>query len=332
MSTTSGSAGRSPEPSPCPPLLVEVYRDGAVESVHRGHAIVAGSDGRMLRSIGADPVIYIRSAIKPFQTLAVLDLLADVGRELPPQGIAIASASHQATDDQVIEAAHLLAQAGLDESALQCPAALPADEASLAAVDRPERIAYNCSGKHAAFLLAQVAAGGDPANYLDPDSPVQRRVRERIAEFAGVEPAGPGVDGCGAPAWRLPLSGLARAFALLAGATEGRSAAVLAGMRSRPDLVGGPGSPDTALMAADGRVVAKRGAEAVFGAGATGVDAGTIGIAVKIDDGGSRAVAPVAAALLREAGAQVPDAVIAPPVLGGGRARGTLVVHLPTAQ
>ena len=87
----------------------EIVRDGVVESRHRGHAVVVDPEGTVVRAVGADPIVYPRSTVKPFQALAVLDLLADAGRELSPQAIAIAAASHIATDDQVIEAAHLLA-------------------------------------------------------------------------------------------------------------------------------------------------------------------------------------------------------------------------------
>jgi L-asparaginase II len=316
---------------PCPPVLVQVVRDGVVESEHRGHAAVVAIDGTVVEAIGEDPVIYPRSTLKPFQALATLDLTAAAGHDLTPRGVAIACASHAATDDQVIEVAHLLALGGFDESALLCPPALPTDEAALLAVDGPAPIASNCSGKHAGFLLAQQAAGDAPERYLEVDSAVQRQVAERLVDSTGAAPSGPGVDGCGAPAWRLPLSAVARGYARLAAASSGALARVLSAMRSRPDLVGGAGSPDIELMQADGRVVAKRGAEAVFAAGAS-LPEGTIGVAVKIGDGGGRAAAPVAAALLRRAGARVPAHVLAPPVLGGGRPRGALTVHLPGPQ
>ena len=310
------------------PVLVRVVRDGVVESQHRGSVVVADVEGRVLAALGdaAHPT-YVRSAAKPFQAVATLDLLASGGVALDSRGLAIATASHEGTADHQVEAARLLAMAGLDEAALRCPPALPGDEAALIEQGEATPLAHNCSGKHAAFLLAQVTAGGAPQHYLDLDSALQRRVHRALAELTDTAPTGPGVDGCGAPAWVLPLSGLATGFARLAAGTHGL-APVAAAMRAAPDLVGGEDSVDTRLMRADRQVVAKRGAEAVLAAGLIPRPRarGALGVAVKVEDGGERAVGPVVAAVLAALGAAVPEAVAAPVVLGGGVAHGALEV------
>lgn len=310
------------------PVVVLVVRDGVVESAHRGHAAVVDVDGGLLAGLGgADVPVYVRSAAKPFQTVATLELCDAAGVALDRDAVAIASASHSGSDSHQIEAARVLALADLDETALQCPAALPTDLPALLDQRVPTPLAHNCSGKHAAFLLAQTASGHQPAGYLDPGGPLQRLIRERLADHSGAAPSGPGVDGCGAPAWRLPLSALARAFAGLAAPPAGTPLArVRDAMTARPDLIGGAGSPDTELMLADARVVAKRGAEAVLAAGLTAADGRGIGVAVKIVDGGSRAAVPVVAALLEGLGGGVPAALLSPAVLGAGRPVGHLAV------
>lgn len=309
-----------------PPVLVRVLRDGVVESVHRGHVVVADAAATVRWSLGeAGFPTYVRSAAKPFQAVATRSLLAEAGLDLPLEGLAIACASHVGSATHQIEAAHVLALAGLDEAALRCPAALPEDVPAL--VDQrgvPVPLAHNCSGKHAGFLYAHTATGGAPADYLALDAPVQRRAREALGDLLGAPPAGPGVDGCGAPAWVLPLAGLAAGFARLA--AGGPDLAVIsAAMRARPDLVGGDGCPDTALMRADPRVVAKRGAEGVLAAGAV-VDGRPVGVAVKVEDGANRAPGPVVAAVLESLGCRVPPELRAPVVLGGGRPHGLVEV------
>lgn len=149
--------------SSAPPVLVRVVRDGVVESVHRGHVVLASSAGQVLAALG-DPGfgVYVRSAVKPFQALATLELLEAAGERLDEEGLAIACASHDGSETHQIEAARLLAQAGLDESALLCPHALPSDPATLRRSREASGLAHNCSGKHAAFLAAQVAAGAVP--------------------------------------------------------------------------------------------------------------------------------------------------------------------------
>jgi L-asparaginase II len=322
-----------------PPVLATVVRDGVVESVHRGHLAVVDAEGTVLAGVG-DPaaVVYARSSVKPLQALATLQLLADAGvaDQLGDAGLAIACASHAGTDVHQIEAAHLLALAGLDESALRCPPALPSDIPALLVHGEATRLAHNCSGKHAAFIWAQAAAGADPAAYLDVDSRIQQQVREHLAAVTGAAPEGPGVDGCGAPAWRLPLAALATGFARLAaprrsaaggGAAAGCAAGlerVRSAMTAHPDLVGGAEAADTMLMRADRRVVAKRGAEAVLAVGVAGVGGAgrPVGVGVKIADGGPRAGPPAVAAVLEALGVSVPRALGRPVVLGGGRPHG----------
>lgn len=306
-------------------VLARVVRNGVVESVHTGSVVICDAAGTTLAHLGdAGRMIYVRSAVKPFQALAVLDVLDPAGIALDSTGLAIACASHDGTDDHQIEAARLLAEAGLDESALQCPPALPRYPHPTRAPQQPDPLAHNCSGKHASFLLATVAAGDDPASYLAMDSPLQRQIVDRVADACGATPAGPGVDGCGAPAWLLPLDGLARAFALLAGATTEQLARVRAAMTAHPMLIGGPPAVDSQLMAGNAVIVAKRGAEAVFAAG-TARDGG-IGVAVKVDDGGPRGDGAVAATVLQALGSATPEEVRRPVVLGGGVAQGALEV------
>jgi L-asparaginase II len=310
---------------PCPPVLVEVTRDDVVESVHRGHVALCTMGGETVRAVGdPDAVVYVRSTIKPFQALATLEAAEAAGIVLDSAALAIACASHRGSDDHQIEAARILALAGLDEDALLCPPALPDEQsADFGEVLRPSRLAHNCSGKHAGFLLAQVAAGRDPSGYLAVDGQLHVRIAELLAESTASTPVGPGVDGCGAPAWRLPLSGLATGFARLAAGADERLRRVRDAMHARPELVGGWDTPDTALMMADGRVVAKRGAEGLLAAGVL-TDRGPIGVAVKIDDGTARATGPVIATLLAELGIDVPVAVRTPVVLGGGQPHGVV--------
>lgn len=283
--------------------------------------MVADADGTVVGGLGdIDALVYPRSAVKPFQALASRQLLASAGIALGGTALTIACASHRGSVEQQIEAAHLLALGGLDETALRCPPDWPADREALCDSEAPTALAYNCSGKHGAFLWAHTATGGVPERYLDIDSPVQQRVREAFTEVMGVAPTGPGVDGCGAPAWRLPLVRLATGYARLAGAAQGTDLdAVRAAMHDRPDMVGGPGCADTDLMAADGRVVAKRGAEGILAAGFAS-PRGPVGVAVKVADGAARGAAPPVAAVLRALGATVPADLARVPVPGRARA------------
>jgi L-asparaginase II len=316
----------------CPPLLAVVRRDGVAESEHRGHVVVCDAAGEVVAALGdAGRDTYVRSSAKPFQAIAVLEAADAAGLHLSDEAVAIACASHTGSDDHQIEAAHLLALAGLDEEALGCPPATPEDGPAALGSSVPTSLAHNCSGKHAGFLLAQVVAGRDPASYLDPDGDLQGAIRRHLERHCAAPAAGPGIDGCGAPTWRLPLSALAVGFARLAGGGDPALARIREAMRARPDLVGGEGLPDTLLMQRVGSAVAKRGAEAVFGLGVLTPE-GPLGVAVKVADGGNRAAGPVAASVLVGLGFDVPEDLRAPVVLGGGRPHGALeVVEAVTA-
>ncbi|WP_331556941.1 asparaginase [Actinomycetospora sp.] len=302
------------------PVVVEVVRGEVVESVHAVSLVVLAPDGSVVTTAGAvDRPVYGRSSLKPAQAVAVLE----VGADLTERETALAAGSHSGEPGHLAAVTALLARHGLGSEALRCVPDLPlgagAARAWLAAGHGPAPLAMNCSGKHAAML---VAAGGDPG-YLDPDHPLQHACRAAVAELAGPVLAA-STDGCGAPAFATTLTDLARVPWSLARAdpatTTGR---VAAAMRAHPWLVAGTGRLDTVLMAELPGALAKSGAEGVLVAA---LPDGTA-LAAKVDDGHARAVGPVLLDVLAAVGLPVPDpvaAVAAPAVVGGGRPVGGL--------
>ena len=81
-------------------------------------------------------------------------------------------------------------------------------------------------------------------------------------------------------------------------------------MRAHPELVGGPDGADVALMLADPAWFAKGGAEGLLCAGG----AGGLGVALKCEDGSSRALRPALASFLGRLGVELPE-LVAPPIL-----------------
>lgn len=306
--------------------VARVVRGGVFESFHRGHVAVVGDDGKVVTALGNPRTLtYVRSAIKPLQAAAVLRLVHRTGKELSATSLAIACASHRGSVVQQGEVNRVLQAAGLDERSLQCPPSLPADPAALVTqAGKASRLAHNCSGKHAAFLLAECVAGGDLESYLNHESVVQRAVRSEVAQATGEAPVGPAVDGCGAPAWRCTVAGLATAFSRLA-SDDDVYGQIRSAMSTHPGLIGGPDAADTVLMGSNRQIVAKHGAEAVFAAGWNSPD-GPLGIAVKILDGGDRAAGAVAAMVLHSLGATIPDNLLSPINLAGDSGGATLEV------
>jgi L-asparaginase II len=309
--------------------LAHLVRSGLVESRHIGAAAVVGPDGSLLRAIGdVAGLIYPRSSLKPLQALAVLETGVDLG---PVQAV-LASASHSGTERHVDVVRSILADAGLGQKALECPKAWPLDrearQHAIASGQGKTRIAMNCSGKHAAFLLACVHNGWSTDDYLDPSHPLQQRIVETVERYTGEPVEHSGTDGCGAPVHAVSVVGLARAVSRIAGPAAELDAAYLAlSIRANAWAIDGVGRANTIAIERLG-VVAKGGTEGVLVMGAPD---GT-SVALKILDGSERARTLVALELLVAAGAidrgaadEVLDLTLER-VLGGGRDVGSISV------
>ncbi|WP_433785081.1 asparaginase [Actinomycetospora sp. CA-101289] len=298
------------------PWVVEVTRGPFVESEHRVALVVLEPDGTTaLRAGAVDAPVLARSALKPVQAMATIEL----GADLEDRELALAAGSHSGEPGHLAVVGGLLARHGLDPAALACPPARPLGLAADHAWGErpPDRLAMNCSGKHAAMLVAAAAQGWPLSGYTDPEHPLQRHVRGTL-ERVGGPVHGVTVDGCGAPAFATGLDAVARLGRRLADAAPGSPEhRVAAAMRAHPWLVAGSDRLDTVLMSSLVGSLSKVGAEGVVLA----VLPDGASLALKVVDGAARAVGPVLLAVLDERGVAVPEAIRAiadPPVRGGG--------------
>ncbi|MGI8667120.1 MAG: asparaginase [Jatrophihabitans sp.] len=302
--------------------LVEVERNGTVESVHTGHLVVLDADGRISFQLG-EPTqpIFARSSLKPVQAVGMLR----AGLRLDGPELALATSSHSGSVQHRNLILAMLASAGLTEDDLDCPPDLPAGlaerRAYLAAGLAETRLAMNCSGKHTAMLLTCLANDWSLSGYLAPSHPLQRQLGAAVAELTGEPIAAVAVDGCGAPLFGLSLLGVARAFSRIATGT-GALRQVAEAIRGYPELIGGSGRPVTGLLQAVPGLIAKDGAEGVYAAALP--DGGAL--ACKIDDGAMRAADCAAAWALHRLGvdpARLAD-LARQPVFGGGEPVGVI--------
>ena len=294
------------------PVAVEVWRGDRVESRHRVRVCVLDARGGVVMAVGdVDEPVFPRSAVKPFQALALVETGAADAFGVSGAELALACASHGGEPDQVALIEAWLARLGLDETALACGPHPPLHHASATALARrgltPRRVHNNCSGKHTGMLAAALRLAAPTPGYEQPDHPVQRHCAAAIAELAGLErlPA-PGIDGCGLPNHPLPLRALARAAACLAdpvGCSPARGTALRRigrAMRDHPRLVAGTGRCGTAVMERLPGVLVKNGAEGTYLAA---LPASGYGIALKAEDGANRAAETALLALLDRLGA-----------------------------
>lgn len=299
-----------------PIALAEVKRGGFTESVHFGCIAVVNAQGKLLRSCG-DPHFwtFARSTLKPFQAMPFVHAKGaeHFGFGAPELALMCASHSGEPMHTEIVQA--MLHKAGCSEPDLQCGCHVPI---AYAVTDRqiaPElsrelpysQLHHNCSGKHAGFLAFCRQHGMDLRGYLAPDHPLQQAVRDSVGHFCGVPPQSlrRGTDGCSAPAYAMPLSHLALAYARLsqvdADSAYGQAPGILFdAMTAHPELVSGSGRTDlTISLAGQGEWIAKAGAEGVQ---AIGIRLMGLGIAIKILDGNARALAAVTTEVLRQLG------------------------------
>ena len=181
----------------------------------------------------------------------------------------------------------------------------------------------NCSGKHAAMLATCVARGLDIETYCDPEHPLQREIATHYAELTGEPTDEVAVDGCGAPLFAAALTGVARAFAVLAVAHErSPEGQVAAAIRAHPMMVSGSHRDEAALLAALPGAIGKAGAEGCY---AVALPDGTA-VALKVADGAQRARPVLMAGVLRALGLDHPvlEEQAHAPVLGGGEQVGEI--------
>jgi L-asparaginase II len=306
------SAGALPAAA-APPIAVHVMRGTMIESRHRASLAVVDRKGRTIASAGAsDAAVFPRSAIKPIQALPLVesgaaDRFAFTGPEL-----ALACASHGGEAAHTAVAANMLARAGLGPQDLECgphlPYHVPSQHALIRAGEAPTALHNNCSGKHAGMLATAVHLGEKTRGYISPEHPVQQRVVRALEEMCGLDLARAprGIDGCSLPQIAIPLTALAHGMARFGAPDDlppARAAAcrrIAAALVANPFMIAGSGRFCTAAMEiAAGKAIVKTGAEGVYMAA---IPAKGLGIAVKIEDGATRAAEVALATLLARYG------------------------------
>jgi L-asparaginase II len=253
--------------------------------------------------------VFPRSAVKGFQALPLIETGAADRYGLTDAEIALCCASHNGEPEHVAAALGILAKAGQGADCLECGAHWPSYDAATRKLARahgePTALNNNCSGKHSGFIC--LACGGlevDPKGYVGRRHPVQQAVRAAMSEITGAphDVAIAGTDGCSIPTYAVPLEALALGFARFGtgqgvGPERAKAASrIRKAVASAPFMVAGTKRFDTGIMEAlRERAFTKTGAEGVFCA--TFPELG-LGLALKIDDGASRASEVVMAALI----------------------------------
>lgn len=293
------------------PILCETTRGTMVESRHMGAFAVVKASGEVVTSAGdIDRAVYARSAIKPLQAIPLVESGAIKNFEFSLKELSLSCASHNSEPTHVLAVKALLQRLDLSVGDLECgahlPLLVPAAHEMIRNNEEPDAAHNNCSGKHCGFLATARHLGESTAGYIQPDHPVQLRLRKMLSEMTdtNLDAAPTGADGCGIPVIGMSLKATAYAMARfadpsgLAPQRAGACQSIFDAVTREPFMVAGTDRFCTDVMTTLGqRVLVKTGAEAFFCAAIPHL---SLGVALKIDDGSTRGSESVMATLLAQ--------------------------------
>ena len=268
--------------------LAQVMRAKLVESEHYGIVVICKADGSIQSWGDASFSCFTRSIIKSIQVKISKDIL---GAELRDELLAIAMASHNAESEQLVQVKNLMQKFKLKKQDLYCGTY----RSPSFSLDSP--IKHNCSGKHFAMLAACIKQGWSREDYYQLEHPLQQAIKTELERLLGQSITEAGIDGCGLPSFRIPLSSMAKIFQAMI--VDPSYQEIISSMRAHPYLIGGKQQVDSLLMANSKQLIAKTGAEGlVMVANLESKEA----LIIKIIDGSKRVKGVISSSLCKELG------------------------------
>src|SRR6187431_2133069 len=161
------------------PIVARQIRAGIEESVHRGDIVETDAAGRIIRQLGdPDRLVALRSTVKPFGLVALIEAGGIATFDLEPAEIAIMASSHSGEDLHVRTIQAMFRRAGVTQALIATGIeGMPLDKVTAMRLARdgeqPGPIRHMCSGQHAVSILLSRLRGWDPADYWREDHPSQ---------------------------------------------------------------------------------------------------------------------------------------------------------------
>lgn len=293
--------------------LVEVIRNGLLESFHVGNIAVVDRQGHIIRHVGnPDQICYFRSSGKPFILLSHLIKKINEKFELTLPELAIMASSHNGGSKHIQTLIGIANKLDVKESDITCGVREPYGQNEryelYGTENRPSQWHNNCSGKHLGNIAACKAMGWSFHDYSNFQHPLQQDILSIISEFSSYpkEKIHIGIDGCGVPVFGVPLKNMALSYARLFDTEfqdqkyKDEQLLLYDAIKQYPDMIAGDGRLDTELIRnTAGEHFGKMGADGIF---CIHIHSKRHGIAIKVQDGGIRAVDPTVIETLKQLG------------------------------
>ena len=264
-------------------------RGSSLESIHKVHAVISDKKGRVLMCAGnPEYKSFIRSALKPFQTIPFVSSGASSKINNPSKSIALASGSHSGSKIHTREAFKILWEYDIDIKYLKCPNPLTSP------------LEHNCSGKHAAFLATCKKFNWPIESYLKGDHPLQIEIFRIISELLEIPETEINAerDDCGAPTLYMKILEMAKLYSILSSPNNAELEQISRAITFNPIMISDLNKFDTEIIkSSHGQVISKGGAEGIQCL--CKVNEG-IGLALKVEDGSKRAKHAVSLHLLKQ--------------------------------
>jgi L-asparaginase II len=282
--------------------LATVYRNKQIESIHYGIAVLVKGE-KIIQSWGnADFKCFTRSIIKPVQTKVSLSFIS---KDIHNKYLAIASASHNNTPEQLKTILDLSQEYEIEEDSLEL--GLLKGSSSNSGYLK-SKFAHNCAGKHTLMRISENSLIAE-YSYINESHPLQKSILSEIKRLSGIkndQEIITGIDGCGLPTFHLSLQTMAQIFSKTAEEKEYQK--IYKAMNEYPLLIGGPNQIDSLIMQArPNHFMAKGGAEGLM------VVLNLINhecLIIKIIDGSSRAKNIITKGFLEHLGWLNPDEIL----------------------
>ncbi len=277
-------------------MIIEIRRGSFLESSHQVQAQVVDANGEILYQSGPNDFDFFpRSAVKPLQSLLLLQTGAFSSLGLNLRHLALASASHAGETQHTNLVSEWLSQIQAKAEDLKCGAHWPFDPDTNRMMSeekqKPSRLHNNCSGKHTGFLSVCTHQKISHQDYHLINHPIQIQLKELMQNWIDRPLTNFAIDGCSIPAFQMKFASVAQAFARFASEaskpSKSPSRLVFEAFVQYPELTAGKAEYCTQMMKANpSQVLLKEGAEGVLVAC---VPSRQLAILVKALDGAERA-------------------------------------------